>query len=97
VSPNPDELVTEVANLRNVSAEQLERALRPMISPDGRLAANPTSNTLTISGRASKVQRVIRISRRIDKDEGRHLDVIPLQTVSSYAWSTSSAREQRSG
>jgi general secretion pathway protein D len=83
LSSNPDEPVAGMVELRKVIAEQLAAILRPAVAPDGNLRANPASNTLTISGRANMVQRVIRLARRIDQVGDRDVETIALQNASS--------------
>src|ERR1700756_3995261 len=83
VSSTSDEIVTQVVDVKNVSAAQLVPILRPLIPQYGQLAAYPASNILIISDRASNVNRIIRIIRRIDQVGDQDVEVIPLQNASS--------------
>jgi general secretion pathway protein D len=83
VSPTSDEIVTQVIDVKNVSAAQLVPILRPLIPQYGQLAAYPASNILIISDRANNVNRIIRIIRRIDQVGDQDVEVIPLQNASS--------------
>src|SRR6202043_3608604 len=47
------------------------------------LAAYPASNILIISDRANNVNRIIRITRRMDQVADQDVEVIPLQNASS--------------
>src|SRR5204863_501539 len=58
VSATSDEIVTQVIDVKNVSAAQLVPILRPMIPQYGHLAAYPSSNILIISDRAGNVNRM---------------------------------------
>ncbi|MBV8877004.1 MAG: type II secretion system protein GspD, partial [Gammaproteobacteria bacterium] len=60
VSASSDEIVTEVLDVRNVSAAQLVPILRPMVAQYGHLAAYPPANILIIIDHASNVNRMIR-------------------------------------
>jgi general secretion pathway protein D len=83
VSPTSDEIVTQVIDVKNVSAAQLVPILRPLIPQYGQLAAYPASNILIISDRASNVNRIIRIIRRIDQVGDQDVEIVPLQNASS--------------
>ncbi|MBV8806518.1 MAG: type II secretion system protein GspD, partial [Sinobacteraceae bacterium] len=83
VSATSDEIVTQVIDVKNVSAAQLVPILRPLIPQYGQLAAYPASNILIISDRAANVNRIIRIIRRIDQVGDQDVEVIPLQNASS--------------
>src|ERR1700722_505391 len=78
-----DEFVTEVLEVKNVSAAQLIPILRPMIAQYGHLAAYPASNILIISDHASNVNRIMRIIRRIDLASGTEPEIVPLQNASA--------------
>ncbi len=83
VSATSDEIVTQVIDVKNVSAAQLVPILRPLIPQYGQLAAYPASNILIISDRATNVNRIIRIIRRIDQVGDQDVEVIPLQNASA--------------
>lgn len=83
VSSTSDEIVTQVVDVKNVSAAQLVPILRPLIPQYGQLAAYPASNILIISDRANNVNRIIRIIRRIDQVGDQDVEVVPLQNASS--------------
>jgi general secretion pathway protein D len=83
VSSTSDEIVTQVIDVKNVNAAQLVPILRPMIPQYGHLAAYPASNILIISDRASNVNRMIRIIRRIDQVGDQDVEIVPLQNASS--------------
>lgn len=83
VSSTSDEIVTQVIDVKNVSAAQLVPILRPLIPQYGQLAAYPASNILIISDRANNVNRIMRIIRRIDQVGDQDVELIPLQNASS--------------
>jgi general secretion pathway protein D len=83
LAARPDDLVTQVIQVQNVAASQLVPILRPLIPQYGHLAAYPTSNMLIISDRASNVDRMIRIIRRIDQDADDEVEVIRLEFASA--------------
>jgi len=78
VSATSDEIVTEVVDVRNVNAQQLVPILRPMVPQYAQLQAYPASNILIITDRASNVNRMIRIIRRIDQIGNQDVEIVPL-------------------
>jgi general secretion pathway protein D len=83
VSSTSDEMVTQVVDVRNVSAQQLVPVLRPLLPQYGHLSAYPSSNILIISDRASNVNRMVRIIRRIDQIGNPEPEIVPLQNASA--------------
>jgi len=83
VSPTSDEIVTQVIQIRNVSAGQLVPILRPMMPQAAHLAAYPSANMLIISDRAANVNRIVRIVQRIDRSGDGDFDFIKLEHASS--------------
>lgn len=83
VSSTSDEMVTQVVQVRNVSAAQLVPILRPMMPQSAHLAAYPSANMLIISDRASNVSRMMRIVSRIDRTGDGDFEIIRLEHASA--------------
>ena len=83
VSSTSDEIVTQVMQVRNVSAGQLVPILRPMMPQSAHLAAYPSSNMLILSDRAANVNRIMRIIQRIDRSGDGDIEVIRLEHASA--------------
>ncbi len=83
VSSTSDEIVTQVIQVRNVSAGQLVPILRPMMPQSAHLAAYPSANMLIISDRAANVSRIVRIIQRIDRSGDGDFDVVRLEHASA--------------
>ena len=83
VSATSDEIVTQVIDVKNVNAAQLVPILRPMIPQYGHLAAYPAGNILIISDRASNVNRMMRIIRRIDQVGDQDVEIVPMLDASA--------------
>lgn len=83
VSSTSDEIVTQVMQVRNVSAGQLVPILRPMMPQSAHLAAYPSANMLILSDRASNVNRIMRIIQRIDRTGDGDIEVIRLEHASA--------------
>jgi general secretion pathway protein D len=83
VSATSDEIVTQVIQVRNVSAGQLVPILRPMMPQSAHLAAYPSANMLILSDRAANVNRMVRIIQRIDRSGDGDFEVIRLEHASA--------------
>jgi general secretion pathway protein D len=83
VSASSDEIVTQVLDVKNVSAAQLVPILRPMVPQYGHLAAYPAGNILIITDHASNVNRMMRIIRRIDQVGNQDPEIVPLANASA--------------
>jgi len=75
----PEDFITQVIELRHVSASQLVPILRPLVPQGGHLAAASESNTLLVADTASNVQRVRQLVRRMDQPMTEEYDVIELE------------------
>ena len=78
-----DQMVTRVVQVDNVAAAQLVPILRPLVPQQGHLAAYPATNVLIISDRASNVDRLLTIIKRIDQVSDSEIEVITLQHASA--------------
>jgi general secretion pathway protein D len=83
VSSTSDEIVTQVIQLKNVSAAQLVPVLRPLVPQQGQLAAYPPSNILVISDHAANVNRIMRIIGRVDQAGDADIEVLTMQNASA--------------
>jgi general secretion pathway protein D len=83
VSPNSDEIVTQIITMKNVSAAQLVPMLRPLVPQQGHLAAYPGGNMLIISDHASNVSRIMKIIERMDESGDDPIEVIRLHNASA--------------
>ena len=74
-----DEAVTQVIEVEHVAAAQLVPILRPLVPPQGHLAAYPQSNMLIVSDRASNIERLLKIIARIDQPTSGEIEIIRLE------------------
>ena len=79
----PDDMVTQVIQVKNVGATQLVPILRPLIPQYGHMVAHAGSNMLIISDRAANMSRMMSIIRRIDLASDEDIEVIRLQHASA--------------
>ncbi len=73
------EVTTRTFTLRYENAAALVAVLRPMISPDNPITANPGNNTLVITDYADNLERIARVIASVDTPAGMDTDVVKLQ------------------
>ncbi len=74
-----DQIATQIFQLNYESAGNLVPVLRPLISPNNTINANPGNNTLVITDYADNLRRLGRIISALDGPAASDLDVIPIQ------------------
>ncbi len=78
-----DQVVTRVIQLQNASAAQIVPILRPLIPPQGHLAAYAPTNVLIVSDTAGNVERIANIIRRVDLASNEEVEIVPLRHASA--------------
>jgi general secretion pathway protein D len=78
-----DEAVTRVIQIDHVNAAQLVPILRPLVPPQGHLAAYPQSNVLIVSDRARNIERILKIIRRVDQPTSGEIEIIQVENASA--------------
>src|ERR1700676_470535 len=78
-----DQVVTQVFQLRNESANNLLPVLRPLISPNNTIAAYPANNTLVVTDYADNVRRIAQIIAGVDTAAGQQVQVVPLKNANA--------------
>ncbi|AOK28310.1 type II secretion system protein GspD [Burkholderia singularis] len=74
-----DQVVTQVFELRNESANNLLPVLRPLISPNNTITAYPANNTIVVTDYADNVRRIAQIIAGVDGAAGAQVAVVPLK------------------
>ena len=74
-----DQVITQIFALRYENPNNLVAVLRPLISANNTVNANPASNTLVITDYADNLQRLGRIIAALDQPSSTDLEVIPLE------------------
>ncbi|MGB9094254.1 MAG: secretin N-terminal domain-containing protein, partial [Gallionella sp.] len=74
-----DQIATEVFRLNFESAANLVAVLRPLISPNNTINANPSSNSLIITDYADNLVRLGKIIAALDGPENREMEVVPIR------------------
>ena len=79
-----DQVITQIFRLTHENANNLVGVLRPLISPNNTINANPGNNTLVITDYADNLQRIGKIIAAMDTPAGGDVEVIPMKyTVAS--------------
>lgn len=73
-----EQIVTRVIQVQNVSAAQIVPMLRPLIPPQGHLAAYMPTNVLIISDTAANVERIASIISRVDLASNEEVEIVSL-------------------
>jgi general secretion pathway protein D len=73
-----DQIATQVFRLNFESAANLVPVLRPLISPNNTINANPNNNTLVITDYADNLLRLGKIIAALDGPPNSNLNVVPI-------------------
>lgn len=76
-----NQIVTQIFKLNFESAANLVPVLRPLISPNNTINANPGNNSLVITDYADNLQRIARIVAAMDVSNASGVEVIPLHNA----------------
>jgi general secretion pathway protein D len=74
-----DQVVTQVIRVVYENANNLVPVLRPLISPNNTINANPGNNTLVITDYASNLARLGTLITALDQPSATDVEVMPLQ------------------
>jgi len=74
-----DQIATQIFRLNYETANNLVAVLRPLISPNNTINANPGNNSLVITDYADNLQRLGKIIAALDSPATGDLDVVPIR------------------
>ena len=74
-----DQIATQVYRLQHESAANLTAVLRPLISPNNSIMADPGNNSLVITDYADNLRRLSKIIAALDAPSTSDLDVVPIR------------------
>jgi general secretion pathway protein D len=74
-----DQIVSQIFQLNYESANNVVTVLRPLISPNNTINANPGNNTVVITDYADNLKRLAKIIAALDAPAAADLDVIPVR------------------
>jgi len=76
-----DQIATQIFRLNYESAANLVTVLRPLISPNNTINANPGNNTVVITDYADNLRRLGKIIAALDAPAGGDMDVVPIKNA----------------
>jgi general secretion pathway protein D len=79
VSRQGDQVLTQIFKLSHENANNLVPVLRPLISPNNTINANPGNNTLVITDYADNLARIAKIISAMDTPSAGDVEIIPLK------------------
>jgi general secretion pathway protein D len=79
VGARGDQVITQIFRLNNENPNNLVAVLRPLISPNNTINANPGNNTLVITDYADNLARIGKIIAALDQPSATDVEVIPLK------------------
>ena len=74
-----DQVLTQIFRLSHENPNNLVAVLRPLISPNNTINANPGNSTLIITDYADNLTRIGKIIAALDQPAATEVEVIPLQ------------------
>lgn len=81
VSRRGDQVITQIFKLNHESANNMVPVLRPLISPNNTINANPGTNSLVITDYADNLQRIAKIIAAMDVPASGDVEVIQIQNA----------------
>ncbi|WP_304442608.1 secretin N-terminal domain-containing protein, partial [Pelomonas sp. KK5] len=78
-APRGDQVVTQIFRLDHENANNLVAVLRPLISPNNTINANPGTNSLVITDYAENLQRLAKVIAALDTPGSTDIEVVPLK------------------
>ena len=79
VSQRGDTVITQIFRLNHENPNNLVAVLRPLISPNNTINANPGNSTLVITDYADNLSRIGKIIAALDQPAATDVVVVPLQ------------------
>jgi general secretion pathway protein D len=79
VGPRGDQVITQIFTLQHQSPNNLVAVLRPLITANNTINANPGSNSLIITDYADNLRRLAQIVAALDRPSDTDVDLIPLK------------------
>ncbi|MBC7453526.1 MAG: type II secretion system secretin GspD, partial [Massilia sp.] len=74
-----DQVATQIYHLNYESAANLTAVLRPLISPNNSIMANPGNNSLVITDYADNLRRLTKIIEALDAPVAADVDIVPVR------------------
>ncbi|MFG6455292.1 type II secretion system secretin GspD [Roseateles sp. BYS96W] len=76
-----DQILTQIFRVQHENANNLVAVLRPLISPNNTINANPGNNSLVITDYADNLQRIAKIIAAMDTPGTSDIEIVPLKNA----------------
>ncbi|KQV86979.1 type II secretion system protein GspD [Pelomonas sp. Root1237] len=76
-----DQILTQIFRIQHENANNLVAVLRPLISPNNTINANPGNNSLIITDYADNLQRIAKIIAAMDTPGTSDIEIVPLKNA----------------
>jgi len=77
--PRGDQVITQIFRLNHENPNNLVAVLRPLISPNNTINANPGNSSLVITDYADNLSRIGKIIAALDQPAATDVEVVPLK------------------
>jgi len=74
-----DQILTQIFRIQHENANNLVAVLRPLISPNNTINANPGNNSLVITDYADNLNRIAKIIAAMDTPGSSDIELVPLK------------------
>jgi general secretion pathway protein D len=74
-----DQILTQIFRIQHENANNLVAVLRPLITPNNTINANPGNNSLVITDYADNLQRIAKIIAAMDTPGTSDIEIVPLK------------------
>jgi general secretion pathway protein D len=74
-----DQILTQIFRVQHENANNLVAVLRPLISPNNTINANPGNNSLVITDYADNLNRIAKIIAAMDTPGSSDIEIVPLK------------------
>ncbi|MFG6463625.1 type II secretion system secretin GspD [Roseateles sp. DXS20W] len=74
-----DQILTQIFRIQHENANNLVAVLRPLISPNNTINANPGNNSLVITDYADNLNRIAKIVAAMDTPGSSDIEIVPLK------------------
>jgi len=74
-----DQILTQIFRIQHENANNLVAVLRPLISPNNTINANPGNNSLVITDYADNLNRIAKIIAAMDTPGTSDIEIVPLR------------------
>ena len=79
VSQRGDQVITQIFRLSHENPNNLVAVLRPLISPNNTINANPGNSTLVVTDYADNLARIAKIIAALDQPAATDIEIVPLK------------------